>query len=38
LGIVAIYYFGALYPYYDCLKRVEFQIQGLNEKFVPQGF
>lgn len=38
LGIVAIYYFGALYPYYDCLKRVEFQIPGLNEKFVPQGF
>ncbi len=38
LGAVLIYYFGAFYPYYDSIKRVEFAIPGLNEKFVPQGF
>ena len=38
VAAVLIYYFGATHPYYNSIKKAEFQIPGLNEKFVPQGF
>ena len=38
VSAVLIYYFGARHPYYNSIKKEEFKIPGLNEKFVPQGF
>ena len=38
VAAVIIYYFGITYPYYNSIKQVEFEIPGLKEKFVPQGF
>ena len=38
VATVLIYYFGATHKYYNSVKQVEFQIPGLKEKFVPQGF
>ena len=35
---VALYYFGATYPFYNSIKRDEFAIPGLDSSFVPQGF